>query len=285
LQAVGRKKDRSELNMSWEGGLMLELHHNGMSTCSAKVRIALGEKGVEWRSHELNLRLAETQRPEYLKLNPDGVVPTLVHDGEVIRESSAIIEYLDEVFPDPPLKPADALGRARMRCWTIQIDESVHPSTGTLTWALSTRHVMRDMHSESELNAYIEGLGVADKRMRRRQILELGVEAPIVSEALKRMDRLVRDMEAQLAHGPWLVGKQFTLADIAVAPYLTRMDMLGVGAVLWEDRPRFTDWYRRLRTQRGYQEGVDKWVNEERRRQLQEGGARDADAVRKLLRA
>src|SRR5690606_5113489 len=133
----------------------------------------------------LNLRRAETQRPEYLKLNPDGVVPTLVHDGEVIRESTVIIEYVDEVFPDPPLKPADALGRARMRGWMVQIDESVHPSTGTITWALSTRHVMRSMYSEAELNAYIEGLGVADKRMRRRQILEQGVQAPIVTEALR----------------------------------------------------------------------------------------------------
>ena len=264
---------------------MLELYHNGMSTCSAKARIALAAKNAEWKSHELNLRRAETQRPEYLKLNPDGVVPTLVHDGEVIRESTAIIEYVDEIFPDPPLKPADALGRARMRIWMIQIDESIHPATGTLTWALSTRHVMRDLYSEAELNAYIEGLNVADKRIRRRQILDQGVHAPIVAEALRRMDRLVSDMESQLAKTRWLVGERFSLADIAVAPYLTRMDMLGLGPVLWGERPRFTDWYARLAGQHGYREGLVKWVNEERRRQLQEGGARDVAAIRKLLRA
>ncbi|MGH7032481.1 MAG: glutathione S-transferase family protein, partial [Stellaceae bacterium] len=106
---------------------MLELYHNSMSTCSAKARIALGAKGLEWKSHVLNLRMAETQRPDYLKLNPDGVVPTLIHDGEVIRESSVIIEYLDEAFPDPPLKPADALGRARMRGWIVQFVEYFHP--------------------------------------------------------------------------------------------------------------------------------------------------------------
>jgi len=122
---------------------MLELYHNGMSTCSAKVRIALGAKGLPWESHVLNLRQAEVQRPEYLKLNPDAVVPTLIHDGEVVRESSVIIEYLDEVFPDPPLSPADPLGRARMRCWIVQVDESIHPVVGTLTWALSTANVMR----------------------------------------------------------------------------------------------------------------------------------------------
>jgi glutathione S-transferase len=263
---------------------VLELYHNGMSTCSAKVRIALGEKGLEWRSHELNLRRGEAQQAEYLTLNPAGVVPTLIHDGEVITDSSVIIEYLDEVFREPPLSPDDALGRARMRGWIVQVDESVHPSTGTLTWALSTRHVMRDMHSDEALRAYVEGLQVVDKRFRRRQILEHGVAAPIVSDALERMDRLVVDIEAQLEKSRWLVGERFTLADIAVAPYLTRMEMLGLGPIFWGARPRFTDWYSRLGAQRGYREGIGRWINEERRRQLSEGGARDAAAVRALLR-
>ncbi|HKT17033.1 MAG TPA: glutathione S-transferase family protein [Stellaceae bacterium] len=263
---------------------MLELYHNSMSTCSAKARIALGAKRLEWKSHEINLRKAESQRPDYLKLNPDGVVPTLIHNGEVIRESSVIIEYLDEAFPDPPLKPADALGRARMRSWIVQVDESIHPVTGTLTWALSTASVMRAMHTQKELDAYVEGLQVADKRVRRREILELGVRAPTVSEALKRMDRLVAHMETQLENTAWLVGDRFTLADIALAPYLTRMDMLGLGPILWGDRPRYADWYRRLQEQPGYRAGLTQWINEERRRQLHEGGAREHDAVRRLLR-
>lgn len=263
---------------------MLELYHNSMSTCSAKARIALGAKGLEWKSHVLNLRMAETQRPDYLKLNPDGVVPTLIHDGEVICESTVIIEYLDEAFPDPPLKPADALGRARMRGWMVQVDESVHPVTGTLTWALSTANVMRAMHTQKELDDYLAGLQVADKRIRRREIFELGVRAPMVSEALKRMDRLCGHIEEQLTKTAWLAGGSFTLADIALAPYLTRMNMLGLGPILWGDRPRFTDWYRRLREQQGYREGLTKWINEERRKQLQEGGARDHEAVRQLLR-
>jgi glutathione S-transferase len=201
-----------------------------------------------------------------------------------VRESSVIIEYLDEVFPDPPLSPPDALGRARMRGWIVQVDESIHPVVGTLTWALSTANVMRAMHTPAELEAYVEGLRVADKRMRRREIFEMGINAPTVASALKRMDRLCGHMEQQLEHGPWLVGKQFTLADIALAPYLTRMDMLGLGPILWGDRPRYTDWYRRLQETQGYREGLTKWINEERRQQLKEGGARDHEAVRRLLR-
>jgi glutathione S-transferase len=264
---------------------MLELYHNAMSTCSQKARIVLEEKGLAWTSHELNLRLSEHLKPDYLRLNPDGVVPTLIDDGAVIRESSVIVEYLDERFPDPPLSPPDPLGRARMRQWIVQIDEAIHPATGTITWALSTRHVMRAMHSHAELETYIEGLQVADKRMRRRQILEQGVAAPIVEEALKRMDRLVADMEAQLGRTRWLVGEACTLADLALAPYLVRMDMLGVGRVLWERRPRFAAWLDAIRTRKGYRDGIAKWINEERRRQLAEGGARDVEAVRALLAA
>jgi glutathione S-transferase len=262
---------------------MLELYHNAMSTCSQKARIVLEEKGLAWTSHELNLRLSEHLKPDYLRLNPDGVVPTLIHDGEVIRESSVIVEYLDDVFPDPPLAPADPLGKARMRQWIVQIDEAIHPSTGTITWALSTRHVMRAMHSPAELEAYIEGLQVADKRMRRRQILEQGVAAPIVEEALKRIDRLVADMEAQLGRTRWLVGASCTLADLALTPYLVRMDMLGLGPVLWGARPRFAAWLESIRARKGYRDGIGKWINEERRRQLAEGGARDVDAVRAIF--
>jgi Glutathione S-transferase, N-terminal domain len=78
---------------------MLELYHNGMSTCSAKARIALGAKRLEWKSHVLNLRQAEVQRPEYLKLNPDAVVPTLIHDGEVVREPPSSSNTSTRCFP------------------------------------------------------------------------------------------------------------------------------------------------------------------------------------------
>ena len=82
---------------------MLELYHNTMSSCAQKVRVALAEKGLEWKSHHLNLRIGDQQNPEYLELNPKGVFPTLIHGDLVIRESNVILEYLDDAFPDPPL--------------------------------------------------------------------------------------------------------------------------------------------------------------------------------------
>ncbi len=102
---------------------MLELYHAHPSTCSQKVRLCLSEKGLDYTSRPVNLRANENLSPAYLALNPNGVVPTLVHDGNVILDSSVICEYLDEVFPDPPLGPRDPVGRAHMRKWLRFLEE------------------------------------------------------------------------------------------------------------------------------------------------------------------
>ncbi len=83
---------------------MLELYHNINSVCAQKVRIALKEKGQEAKEHLLTLQ-GDQNDPAYLNLNPNGVVPTLVHDGNVIVESSLILYYIDEALPGPPLMP------------------------------------------------------------------------------------------------------------------------------------------------------------------------------------
>ena len=91
---------------------MLELYHNINSVCAQKVRIALKEKRQEVKEHLLTLQ-GDQNDPAYMKLNPNGVVPTLVHDGNVIIESSLILYYIDEAFPDPPLMPKTPAARHR----------------------------------------------------------------------------------------------------------------------------------------------------------------------------
>src|SRR5919197_5726823 len=106
---------------------MIELYHHGSSVCAAKVRFALYEKGLEWKGHYIDILKGEQFDPAYMRLNPKAVVPTLIHDGHAIVESTVICEYLDEVFPEPPLKPANARDRAEMRLWTKAVDEVLHP--------------------------------------------------------------------------------------------------------------------------------------------------------------
>ena len=112
---------------------MIALYHFGFSTCSQKVRLVLAEKGLEFESREVNLIAGEQHAPEYVELNPHHVVPTLVHDGEVLIESSLIIGYLDDAFPEPPLRPREALGRYRVASWLKSFDEELHVAAPTVT--------------------------------------------------------------------------------------------------------------------------------------------------------
>ena len=116
---------------------MIELYHNDMSTCAQKVRLALAEKGVAWESRHLDLRARDHQTPAYLKLNPNAVVPTLVHDGVVVIESSVINEYIDDAFEGAPLRPGNPAAKARMRLWTKQLDEGLHADTGVLSTSIA----------------------------------------------------------------------------------------------------------------------------------------------------
>jgi glutathione S-transferase len=92
----------------------LHLYHFSMSNCSQKARFCLEEKRLEWTSHPVDLVNNQHLTPEFVTINPKGLVPVLVHDGVVITESSDIIDYVDQHFPNPPLRPSDPAERERM---------------------------------------------------------------------------------------------------------------------------------------------------------------------------
>jgi glutathione S-transferase len=228
---------------------VFELYHGEMSTCSAKVRITLAEKGLAWTSHHLDLRKSEQHRPEYLALNPNGVVPTLVVDGVPIIESSVIIQYLDELVPEPPLRPADALGLARMRLWMKRLDEEVHALTGVLSSSIAFR--FEDGHE-----AQIKTMVNPAKRARKMESFKMGVEAPLFRMALAGYDRLLSDMEEAVAAEGWLAGGVYSLADVSYIPYAARLNHLSL-SVLFEGRPALTDWYERLSARPAVKLGID----------------------------
>src|SRR5580698_2422412 len=131
---------------------MIELYHHGSSVCAAKVRLVLAEKLLEWDGHDVDILKGEQFNRDYIKLNPKAVVPTLVHDGVPILESTVICEYLDETFPDPPLKPSTAWERADMRLWTKAVDEVLHPMCGEITFAACHRHIVARLGPEGWRN-------------------------------------------------------------------------------------------------------------------------------------
>jgi glutathione S-transferase len=120
--------------------MALTLYHNDMSVCAQKVRLCLAEKQLAYEDRHLNLRAGDQKRPEYLALNPNGYVPTLVHDDFVLGESMVICEYIDDAFTARPLKPADPKERARMRGFTKFIDAAIFPATATVSMSIAFHH-------------------------------------------------------------------------------------------------------------------------------------------------
>lgn len=239
---------------------MLELYHNDTSTCAQKVRVTLAEKALEWQGHHLDLRAGDQQKPEYLKLNPRGVVPTLVDRGRAVRESNVIMEYLEDEFPAVPLRPADSFWRARMRLWTKRLDEGHHDiATATLSMGIAFRHQYLERGQEA-CDALISKIPDPVRRERRRDVIYNGVEAKEFRTAVTMWEGLLTDMEDALVADPWLVGQSYSLADAAFTPYLTRLDHLSL--LGWLDtRPRVLDWYQRLRERPSYAEAFTRWEN------------------------
>jgi glutathione S-transferase len=109
---------------------VITLHHAWLSSASRRVRLCLEEKGLEYEGRVVDLARLEHHSPEYLRINPLGVIPTLVHDGRLLHESGTICEYLDEVYPDPPLRPDTAYERAEMRNLVRHVDGLIATPTG-----------------------------------------------------------------------------------------------------------------------------------------------------------
>jgi len=260
--------------------MALTLYHNDMSVCAQKVRLCLAEKQLAYEAKHLNLRAGDQKRPEYLALNPYGYVPTLVHDDFVLGESTVICEYIDDAFADPPLKPADARGRAYMRGFTKFIDAAIFPATGTVSMSIAFHHQFTPDVYETMERARPGWLA------NFRQ-LQKGTENAAFPAAIRRLYKMVADMEQALADrdGPWLVGQTYSLADVGYAPYVTRLEHLKFLDGMIEKRPHVAAWYDRLRTRPSYQDALTRWFNPKYLPLMEETGREAWPRVKELLAA
>jgi len=229
----------------------LVLYNAPQSTCSQRVRFTLHEKGLSFSEFKLDLFSGDQLRPEYLKINPNGVVPSLVHDGKAIIDSAVIIEYLNEVFPEPPrLVPDDPVARAALRSLIRYIDEVPTPAVRVPSYNIAFLPHYRDM-PEADFVALAES-----KPLRKEFLLSMGrtgFSADEMDKALERLRRASLRMSETLraSGGPWLMGSDLTLADIAMMPVLVRMADLALGTI-WERLPEIDRWLAALRARPAY---------------------------------
>ena len=226
---------------------MLLLYHASHSTCSQKVRLVLHEKGLKFDDVKLDLAKKDQLKPEYVALNPNAVVPTLVDDGVPIIESSVICEYLDEKFEQVPMIPKDIIERARMRAWMHYIEEV---AVAAIRVPSFNRAFLYRFDGLDQKRWEDEQMNVRKvrKELFQRMGSPKGFSKEAVERSLNELEETCRRMDEAIAKkGPWLMGEQFTLADVLAMPSIDRMNDLGL-SYIWEDKyPRVSEWYARLK--------------------------------------
>lgn len=210
------------------------------------------EKGIEFLDRPLNSKAQEHLAPWYLKLNPNGVVPTIEHNGAVVIDSSVIIEYLDEVHHAKPLTPSDPVGRAHMRKWLRYFEEVPTPAIRVPSFNkyLSKRF---DKLSDAEFEKFVDNHPIRKhffKKMRK----EHGFDDFETENAIDRLRQTLRVIEKGLSDkgGPWLMGADLTLADYCIAPTLDRMQDLGYSWV-WDEFLEVAKWFKKIQGRDAYQ--------------------------------
>lgn len=221
---------------------MLELFHGPRSTCSQKVRLCFAEKGQTFVSRLMDLTKGEHLTDEYLRINPNGVVPSLVHDGVAILDSSVICEYLEEVFPSPALSPPDAKGRAHMRAWMRYLEEVPTSAIRVPTFNQIYAERMKKI-SKDEFEQWTSKLPL--RKAFYRKMGKDGFSETDTQDSLDRLQQTIQRADRALQDGPWLVGNQFTIADIVLTPTVVRMNDIGLGK-MWSGHPRVAAWFERI---------------------------------------
>ena len=235
---------------------MIEMYHFWDSPCCFKVRMALSEKQVDWTPKLLASVQFEHLGSEYQAINPHSIVPTLIHGGKVIFQSNVIIEYLDEVFPKTSLKPETAAQRALMRQWMQDEQTFLFPLVITMSFNL--------MMTLREKAHGMEQLQIWSKKhpdQARAQDYLNRVSSPIdqvaLDQAIEKFRWHMERLEKQIAvsGGPWICGKDYSLADTSIAPLLDRIEYLDLLSVL-EKCPRVKEWFNKIKTRKSFLEAM-----------------------------
>jgi glutathione S-transferase len=226
--------------------MTFKLYNAPQSTCSQRVRFVFNGKNIPFDEVKLNLLAGDQLKPDYLKLNPNGVVPTLDHDGRIVTDSNVITEYLDEVAPETSFTPEDPVKRARMRGLMHFADEMPAAAVRVPTYNLAFLPRFTAMARD-------EFVALAESKPLRREFMltmgQTGFPKVEMDAALSRLRRTYERMDAEIekSGGPWLLGKDISLADVAVMPALVRMHDLGMAE--WQDLPRVKTWFDNIRAQ------------------------------------
>ena len=224
---------------------MLTLYCFGPGANSLKPLLTLYEKGLEFTRRQLNPAVFEHHEEWFKKVNPNGQVPALDHDGKIITESTVICEYLEDVFPDTPrMRPDDPYLRAQMRIWTKWVDEYFCWCVSTIGWDRMVSR-MAKQYSDEEFEAYVKRIPIYEQQVKWRRARD-GFPADLLAEEMRKIEFSVKKLEARLSESPWLAGPDYTLADICNFAIANGMQNGFKEQVNEADTPNLIKWINRI---------------------------------------
>ena len=226
--------------------MTLKYYHAEPLANSLKSMIPLVEKGLPWQSIYVDLHKFEQHEPWFVAINPEGQVPVLDHDGVLITHTSVINEYLEDVFPEVPLRPRDPAGAARMRYWNKFCDEQVMNYVSMHGWHRMVGIIARSVDS-GEFDRLMERIPLPDQRAKWRTARSGFGEADL-AHATGKILFAIDKVEKQLGETAWIAGDAYTLADVNFFSYcgvaVERMfPEMKVGARC----PRLTAWVQKMK--------------------------------------
>ncbi|NDC89353.1 MAG: glutathione S-transferase family protein [Bacteroidetes bacterium] len=263
---------------------MLTLYHYDRSTAAQRVRLLIEEKGLKWKSVIVDTARGDVDQlpANYHELNPKGLVPAIEHNGRGMSESTILLEYLDDAFPQTSFRPENAEDRADMRRWIYRIGDGVHVASRTIGVCIVNRFIYLEQ-DKKKIEAYHSEMRDLVRRDNDKINISMGLQSPLLPDALKTFKSLFADMNDRLAGHDWLAGNSYSLADIALVVYLRRMESFMM-APLWADHVHLNDWYGRVAARPAYHKAVVEWgdITEAKRT---EHGRGAFEAIEKLWNA
>lgn len=224
---------------------MLALYHFGPVANSLTPLLCLLEKGLTFENRFLDSRKWEHHTPQFQALSPDGMVPILLHEGRVVRESTVINEYLDTVFPELPLRPSDPWFCAEMRVLTKYVDEYVCPALTTIGAHGATAYASNI--DKSEMKEILARMPNDEVRLKWQTVSKTGYSAEQLDDARRRLANSVGRIERELAHSrPWLLGDDYTLADIKWYSMVPALPRVIPESCNYERSPATLEWLDRM---------------------------------------
>jgi glutathione S-transferase len=232
---------------------MIELYDFELFASPTKVRMHLAEKGLEWTRRRVDIGNLDHKREAYLALNPAGLVPTLRHGDALLVEADVIMEYIEDTFDGPSLRPQDTFERAWMRLWLKTI-EQMHDAY-SVAFQDQIALPLHRRRSVEERRALLSTLPDPFEALRIERWIETDIAPADVERALGAVETVFDQMDGQLADSTWLTGETFSLADIAMLPYVdTPMHL--VSALWYRRKPRIARWLERVRARPSYDKAV-----------------------------